>query len=313
MVGLLSPRPRAQMPGQSMGQRPGGLLGGLLDPEVALPVAAALLGNQGNAGNFGQAMAQLGSGIGDQKRLRREEGVRNQTVEMLKQQAPQIADAIANGIMSPGEGYKMFLEQRKAEKPTSMIQEYEYAKKTGAFNGTITDWATKGVKDQDATFGREAALRKEYGATPEYKRYDDVRAAYERVRTSASMDTGAGDIGTIFGYMKMLDPGSVVREGEFATAQQSSGVPDQIRNLYNRVVNGERLTPEQRAEFVRVSDGLYQNEAQRIEALNQRYGSIAGEYQLDPNRIVQQPGKYQPLEIGQVKDVGNGIKIERTR
>jgi len=38
--------------------------------------------------------------------------------------------------------------------------------------------------------------------------------------------------------MKILDPGSVVREGEFATAQNSAGIPERIRAKYNR--NTER-------------------------------------------------------------------------
>ena len=296
------PYPTAQPQG-GFGSR----LRGLLDPEVALPVAGALLGNQGNAGNFGSALMQLGQGVGDRKK-------RNQTMEFLRTKAPELADMVDAG-MSTSEALQMYAKSRTAEqpKPTASIQEYEYAKKAGAFNGSFTDWQTKGIREQDPTFGREQDLRKEYGATPEYKRYDDVRAAYERVRSSASMDSGAGDIGTIFGYMKMLDPGSVVREGEFATAQNSSGIPDRIRNIYNAAMSGERLTPEQRAEFVRVSDALYENEARRIEGVNQRYGDIAGEYQLDPSRIVQQPGKYQPLGIGQVQDLGNGVTVKRVK
>jgi len=39
----------------------------------------------------------------------------------------------------------------------------------------------------------------------------------------------------------MLDPGSVVRESEFATAQNAAGVPDQVRNMYNKVLSGTRL------------------------------------------------------------------------
>jgi len=299
MVGFLNPYPKAQGFGDRMR--------GLLDPEVALPVAGALLGNQGNAANFGNALMGLGQGLGDRKK-------RNQTLEYLRQHAPEYAEMVEAGGAPIGEVWGAYMKARQAEptKPTAAIQEYEYARNNGAFNGSFTDWQTKGIREQDPTFKREQDLRKEYGATPEYKRYDDVRAAYERVRSSASMDSGAGDIGTIFGYMKMLDPGSVVREGEFATAQNSSGIPDRIRNIYNAAMNGERLTPEQRAEFVRVSDALYENEARRIEGVNSRYSDIAGEYQLDPGRIVQQPGKYQPLALGQSRTSEDGrVTIKR--
>ena len=54
----------------------------------------------------------------------------------------------------------------------------------------------------------------------------------------------------ITGYMKMIDPGSTVREGEFATAANSGGVSDNVRSLYNSLINGKRLSPQQRENFL---------------------------------------------------------------
>lgn len=159
---------------------------------------------------------------------------------------------------------------------------------------------------EDGEFKPEQDLRKEYRATPEYKRYDEIRASYERIRSSAQRESGAADLGVIFSYMKMLDPGSVVREGEFANAQNSSGVPDQVRNMYNRVVSGERLTPEQRAEFVNVANDLYANEVGRIEELNRSYGDVAGQYGLEPSRVIVQPKTFEPLKVGQAREVDVG-------
>ena len=45
--------------------------------------------------------------------------------------------------------------------------------------------------------------------------------------------------------MKTLDPQSVVREGEFATAENSTGIFKKYWNAYNRLVKGEKLTEEQ--------------------------------------------------------------------
>ena len=59
--------------------------------------------------------------------------------------------------------------------------------------------------------------------------------------------------------MKALDPTSVVREGEFANAQNSAGVPDRIRNYYNQLQRATRLNPEQRAEFLGVAQGIYES------------------------------------------------------
>jgi hypothetical protein len=76
-----------------------------------------------------------------------------------------------------------------------------------------------------------------------------AQTGFDKVLAAAGSDTPAGDMSLIFGFMKVLDPGSIVREGEFANVQNSAGVPEQIRGVYNRVLRGERLTPEQRQDF----------------------------------------------------------------
>lgn len=101
----------------------------------------------------------------------------------------------------------------------------------------------------------EAKLRKEY--SDQTKAYQDVKAAYGRVK--ATNPDAAGDLSLIFNYMKMLDPGSTVREGEFATAQNAGGIDDKARNLYNRIVNGERLSEPQRKMFIGQANKLYKS------------------------------------------------------
>jgi hypothetical protein len=150
--------------------------------------------------------------------------------------------------------------------------------------------------DQDA-FKDEQDLRKEYLASPVYKRWDTVRASYDRIQSGAAQDNGAGDLGMIYGYMKALDPGSVVREGEFATAEQAAGVPTQVLNLYNKIVNGERLTPEQRQQFLSASQDLYVKEAGKLEELNTQYSGIAGAHHFEPSRIIIKPKVYEPIKL----------------
>ena len=70
-------------------------------------------------------------------------------------------------------------------------------------------------------------------------------------------------ISLIFGFMKMLDPGSVVREGEFATAQNAASIPDRIRNAYNRALEGTRLNPQQREMFKSASRRTVRSRATR--------------------------------------------------
>lgn len=81
--------------------------------------------------------------------------------------------------------------------------------------------------------------------------------------------TGASDIAMVFAYMKSLDPTSVVREGEFATAKNSGGAEDSVRAMYNAVLNGQKLTPEIRKSIAAQSQAAYdQAEAAHVKSNN---------------------------------------------
>lgn len=99
--------------------------------------------------------------------------------------------------------------------------------------------------------------------------------SYGTVLAAGKEQTPASDLSMIFAYMKMLDPGSVVREGEFATAQNAAAIPDRIRNVYNRVINGTRLTPEQRGDFTKQARSIYDSAKSRQNALVKTYSGRA--------------------------------------
>jgi hypothetical protein len=127
----------------------------------------------------------------------------------------------------------------------------------------------------------ELKLRGEYaGATKEHR---DVKSAYGRVL--ASQATAAGDLALIFNYMKMLDPGSAVREGEFANAQNAGSVSTAIRNIYNKMVSGERLSESQRKMFSGQAKSLYDQSAKGEATVRTGLTRIATGYGLSPTNI----------------------------
>lgn len=141
----------------------------------------------------------------------------------------------------------------------------------------------------------EAKFRKEYN--DQTKGYQEVKSAFGRVK--ASEDSAVGDLSLIFGYMKMLDPGSVVREGEFATAQNAAGVPERVMNIYNKVVSGERLNAGQRKAFKGQAEKLYQTAAEQEKTVRQGIERISKGYGLKTENIFYEavetpPGQPQP-------------------
>src|SRR5690606_18813976 len=122
----------------------------------------------------------------------------------------------------------------------------------------------------------EMSMRKEVQGLIKQDR--DILSMYRNIEAGAKGATAAGDLSTIFGYMKMLDPGSVVREQEFANAQNAAGVPDRVRNLYNQAMQGVRLNPAQRAEFLAEAKKLADMAQDRITSVTREYQGFADQY-----------------------------------
>ena len=116
--------------------------------------------------------------------------------------------------------------------------------------------------------------------------FRDIEDAYARVQASISQPSAAGDLALIFNFMKMLDPGSTVREGEFATAQNAAGVPDRARAAYNNIVNGQRMTPEQRSDFSGRAEQLYQAQRGLAEQRLLRFQEQADERQFPRDQAI---------------------------
>lgn len=136
------------------------------------------------------------------------------------------------------------------------------------------------------TIDTEHKLRAEYTGNPDVKNYQIVRSAYQNVLNSAKDPSAAGDLSMIFAYMKILDPNSVVREQEFANAQNAAGVPDRIRNVYNRIMSGERLNPEQRQDFINQATKLHETSSRQYQSIRQQMGTIAAGARARPDQVM---------------------------
>jgi hypothetical protein len=144
-------------------------------------------------------------------------------------------------------------------------------------------------------FGNEKDLRSEF--TAQIKPYVELAQAYQKIEVAAKNPSAAGDIALVYGFMKVLDPGSVVREGEFATAANAGGIPDGIRNLYNKALTGSRLgstedeTSKIRNDFLAQSRNIIESQRVLSGDLIDRYTNVAQGYKLDANQIVFDPFK----------------------
>jgi len=109
-----------------------------------------------------------------------------------------------------------------------------------------------------------------------------MQTAFNQVNTALNQETPIGDLAGATKIMKLMDPGSVVRESELALAMAAAGRMDLLKNLLNRAITGEKLTPKQRLDFKALSNELYAAAGQAYNNKRSEYEAFANAYKL-PN------------------------------
>jgi hypothetical protein len=118
------------------------------------------------------------------------------------------------------------------------------------------------------------------------KDFVTVRDFYAPMREAVKNPTPAGDTQLIFGFMKLLDPNSVVRESEYAAAAKSAGMPDRITTALENWVTGKKLTASQRQDFYKEAQSIMRKRTENQRSLESQYRGIAERNKVDPNDVV---------------------------
>jgi hypothetical protein len=181
--------------------------------------------------------------------------------------------------------------------------------------------ADRAAMREAAAADRKAGTHDKVGA----RIYDDfmkntkgeqtILNGHKQLQAIAADPSAAGDISLIFSYMRMLDPLSVVREGEFATAQNAASVPDRVRNAYNKALKGERLNPDQRKDFINTAGKLADTASKRIVEVRgdlAKQGKSAGMNDETINAYLPQlatPAAGKPTVVR--TGTRNGVRVEQ--
>jgi hypothetical protein len=121
-------------------------------------------------------------------------------------------------------------------------------------------------------FENEMKLASAFKQEPIYKDFSDMKSSFGQVVSSLSQGTPIGDVAGATKIMKLLDPGSVVRETELGIAMAAAGRMDRLQNYFSNMMSGQKLTPTQRDDFKALANELYA-------AAGQAYNSKRGEYE----------------------------------
>lgn len=185
---------------------------------------------------------------------------------------------------------KQYAKPEAKSTPTS-IQEYEYARGQG-YNGSLFDFEIDKKKAGAASNNIEVntgqkgldntlKLRGDFRSEPIYKAHQEVQSAHSQIKAALKQASPAGDLAGATKIMKILDPGSVVRESELGMAMAASGALDRLTNYAEMTLKGTKLTPTQRADFQTLADSLYNESVKQYNTKRQEYKGIANRNEIN--------------------------------
>lgn len=125
------------------------------------------------------------------------------------------------------------------------------------------------------------------------KNFKEVSDAYRTINATLDKAT-TSPAATLAGatkFMKLLDPGSVVRESELGMALAATGVFDRATNYFNTLRSGKVLTASQVADFKNITGQIYSAAQQGQQQVDAHYRQQAKTYGLRPEMIVQDLGQ----------------------
>ena len=162
--------------------------------------------------------------------------------------------------------------------------------------GTAVNWLNRVVDKEEFSDVKDIATRYQAASRP----ITEAFRGYAQAKRGLRAGTGIGDVAAITGFMKALDPGSVVRESEFAIASSASGAYDRITNLIEEIRTGKRLGEEARPQLDALLDELI---ADWVIYANDRYAGA--DSRIRAYQTFKDDAAVQNL-------LGSGIKDPRT-
>jgi hypothetical protein len=133
-------------------------------------------------------------------------------------------------------------------------------------------------------YSAESELRKEWRKLKDP--FNDISAGHKKLIASLEAQTGVGDMSAVFAYMKMLDENSVVRESEFQSAQNTSGLYQSLMTKFDQLKKGNLLSPIQRKEFMDLANQFYKVTEQFIDKNRLDLGITVSTYpMLNPRSV----------------------------
>ena len=208
---------------------------------------------------------------------------------------------VVKGAMSPGAQSKPYTTQAQIQADISA--------------GYLTDEMGRKLMDKEMQggdvspadrFKMEGDLNKRFDKNAQA--FKEISNAYTTIQTIP--ETAIGDVALATKIMKLLDPGSVVRESELGVALGATGILDRLMNLASKAKEGKFLSPDQRKEFKQLANSVYTSAQQEFNNVRGSYTDRALRYGLNPENVVYDYSSRAMPKVGETVQV-QGVPIKR--
>jgi hypothetical protein len=174
--------------------------------------------------------------------------------------------------------------------------------------------------EDDRLRAAHVAAAEKFVALPEVRQSVERASAYKTIQNLAKNPTGGDDRALIIQFNKLLDPTSVVREGEAASAADLGGYAQKVEQFLGSKLEGAKLTPEQRSQLVGAANKVISGHMNNMESFGRSYRNLLINNGLETKRVMfdpfggiredvkkseQKPTKATPSPAGKI------LKIER--
>lgn len=139
-------------------------------------------------------------------------------------------------------------------------------------------------------------VRHEFSQLPSYKNMAQAAPIYQSMADAAGRDTKAADLNMVYGLGKIMDPTSVVREGEIHMANNAQGWQEKLNGIIAQINNQGGLTPEGRKSLMAEAHSRITAYKGQFDIDAKMYTGIAQRNRMDTRDVIPDFGTFEPWE-----------------
>lgn len=138
---------------------------------------------------------------------------------------------------------------------------------------------------QTFKYNQARGLREDFAGLPEVKAWNVIQPTLVAARQAAKDTSGGSDLNLIYAMGKIMDPNSVVREGELQMAGDTGSLGQKIMGYYKSVAKGGKLPPTVKQDLLAQIENRAKAQESLYKNTKAKYTDIAKRNQINPEDL----------------------------